>query len=234
MQLGPQCNHVDVEYEEALARVLPSDIPNRDRLVDKAATHLRLVASANEYMNLTRITDPGEAAVKHVFDSAVPWKHFWGVQKVMDAGSGAGFPGIPLAVLLPDVRFVLCESIQKKARFVESVVEALELPNVYVAAQRAEETAITRHPDIITTRAMAPSNRMLELFAPAMSRGARLILYKGPNAEQELLPMEKKGLTTEILCRYDLPDGFGARMLLEFRLNASSGMPRKRVAATRR
>lgn len=204
-----------MQFEKELARILPSDIPHRERLIEKAARHLALIVSANEYMNLTRIIDPQQAAIKHVYDSVVPWRHFLGVKKVLDAGTGAGFPGIPLSLVLPDVRFTLSESVQKKARFVDSVVETLELPNVHVVAQRAEERAASHHPEIITARAMAPIPRIVELFGKRLKEGARLILYKGPDVEAELEQVHKKRLAAEVLCRYELPDGLGRRTLVQ-------------------
>jgi 16S rRNA (guanine527-N7)-methyltransferase len=204
-----------VQFNAELARVLPLDIPHRERLIEKAAQHLSLIASANEYMNLTRIIDPQQAAIKHIYDSVAPWQHFRGVKKVLDAGTGAGFPGIPLSLVLPNVRFTLSESVHKKARFVDSVVEALELPNVHVVAQRAEERAASRHPDIITARAMAPINRIIDLFGRALKEGTRLILYKGPDVEAELAEAQKRRFAVELLCRYELPDGLGTRTLVQ-------------------
>jgi 16S rRNA (guanine527-N7)-methyltransferase len=209
-----------VQFDEELARVLPLDIPHRERLIEKAAQHLALIASANEYMNLTRITDPQHAAIKHVYDSVAPWRHFRGAKKVLDAGTGAGFPGIPLSLVLPNVRFTLAESVHKKARFVDSVVESLELPNVHVVAQRAEETAASRHPDVITARAMAPISRIIDLFGKALKQGTRLVLYKGPDVEAELAEAKKRRLEAELLCRYELPDGLGTRTLVQIRVQS--------------
>jgi len=206
-----------VRFEDELQRVLPADIPNRDRLIEKAAAHLRLVAAANEYMNLTRITDPQEAAIKHVYDSVAPWRHFKNARRILDAGTGAGFPGIPLSLVLPKIRFTLSESIQKKARFVESVVDSLELPNVDVAARRAEESAAISRPDIIVARALAPAGRVLDLFSKPLKTGARVILYKGPYVADELAEAQRKGTTAEVICHYDLPDNLGARTLIELR-----------------
>ncbi len=197
--------------------MLPPDIPHRDRLILKAAQHLRLIVSTNEYMNLTRITTPQQAAIKHVYDSVAPWRHFHGVKRVLDAGTGAGFPGIPLSLALPEIRFTLSESTQKKARFVDSAVESLELANVHVVAQRAEERAASRHPDIITARAVAPMARIIELFRAALREGTRIILYKGPDVESELAEAKKHRVTVDVLCRYELPDGLGHRTLLELR-----------------
>lgn len=216
-----------MQFENELARILPPDLPHRSRLIEKAALHLTLIAAANEYMNLTRIVSPREAAIKHVYDSVAPWYHFRTANRVLDAGTGAGFPGIPLSVLLPEVRFTLSESIQKKARFVDSVVETLELANVHVVAQRAEERAANRKPDIIIARALAPVPRVLDLFAKELKRGARLILYKGPNVEKELAEAGKHRVTAQVLCRYELPDDLGTRTLLEIRHQSfTSGITR--------
>lgn len=208
-----------MEFAEELRRVLPLDIPHRERLIEKAAQHLQLIATANEYMNLTRITSAHEAAIKHVYDSVAPWRHFADAKRVLDAGTGAGFPGIPLSVVLPHVRFILTESTQKKARFVDTAVEALELGNVHVLAERAEQRAASRHPEVITARAVAPLHRLLELFHNPVQRGSRLILYKGPEVEAELEEARTHRVAAEVLCRYELPDGLGHRSVLLIQAN---------------
>ncbi len=204
-----------MEFAEELDRVLPSTIPHRERLILKASQHLLLIHQANEYMNLTRITTPREAAIKHVFDSVAPWTYFQHAKRVLDAGTGAGFPGIPLALVLPEVRFTLAESIQKKARFVDAAVESLELPNVQVTPERAEERALVQRPDIITARAVAPLHKLLDLFAKSLKLGAQLILYKGPEVEAELAEIKQPRIVSEVLDRYELPDGLGSRTLVK-------------------
>ncbi|MDQ2712987.1 MAG: 16S rRNA (guanine(527)-N(7))-methyltransferase RsmG [Acidobacteriota bacterium] len=216
-------------FEEALARVLPADIPHRERLIEKSAEHLRLIAAANEYMNLTRISTPYEAAVKHVLDSVLPWKHFKDVKRVLDAGTGAGFPGIPLSIVLPEVRFTLSESIQKKARFVEASVDALDLANVQVSAERAESLALAQGPEIVAARAVAPVERLIVLFRGALKKGSRLLLYKGPEIEGELGGMNRDHMRAEVLARYELPDALGGRTLVSV-----SRIPGKRAATSPR
>lgn len=166
-------------------------------------------------MNLTRITDPREAAVKHVYDSVVPWKFFERARCVLDAGTGAGFPGLPLAVALPHVQFILAESVHKKAAFLESAVEQLGLENVRVTALRAEEIALKQPVVFITARAVAPVSRLIELFAKPLKRGARILLYKGPDVEKELAEAPNCRVRADVLCRYDLPHSFGARTLIQ-------------------
>jgi 16S rRNA (guanine527-N7)-methyltransferase len=211
------------EFAEELKQVLPADLPNREAAVEKCAEHLALIVEANQYLNLTRIVSPREAAIKHVLDSVIPWKLFAGAGRVVDAGTGAGFPGIPLAIVLPGVKFTLSESIQKKARFVESALAKLELPNVTVTFQRAEEITRNGGVDIITARALAPLPKALALFGPALRKGTRALLYKGPDTEQEIAEAEKDlkkfRIQADVTMRYDLPDSLGTRTIIQLRLS---------------
>ena len=212
------CNHGEVSpFEDELTRVLPLDLPHRPRLVELAARHLEAIRDANEYMNLTRITSPQEAAAKHVYDCVAPWRCFQSANKVLDAGTGAGFPGVPLSVVLPGVRFVFSESTGKKARFVAEATEELGLTNVEVLNERAEAIAQTRHFDVITARAVAPLPKLLDLFGRFLRNGTRLLLYKGPDVENELQEAKDYDFAAEILQQYELPDGLGSRTLLEVR-----------------
>ncbi len=211
-----------MQFEEELARVLPQDLPNRERLISLGNKHLEMIAAANEYMNLTRIVSPQEAAIKHVFDCVAPWRHFQSAKHVLDVGTGAGFPGIPLAIVLPQVRFTLAESIGKKARFVESVVDALELPNAAVIPDRAESALAIQKAEVITARAVAPIDRLITLFQQPLKAGIRLLLFKGPEVEAEMAAAKMDRVAGTVLCRYDLPDGFGSRTLVELRLQKRS------------
>jgi 16S rRNA (guanine527-N7)-methyltransferase len=206
-----------VEFEDELNRVLPADLPNRETVVHCAAKHLALIEEANQHFNLTRITSPSEAAIKHVLDSVTPWRLFQCAKHVLDAGTGAGFPGIPLALVLPESRFTLAESIQKKARFVESVLNELKLPNAAVTSQRAEELKA----DVVTARALAPIPRVLTLFRPALKTGTRILLYKGPDADREIAEASAEARNIraqmEIVMRYDLPDSMGARAIVQIK-----------------
>jgi 16S rRNA (guanine527-N7)-methyltransferase len=203
-----------VEFEDQLNDVLPADLPNRETVVQSAAKHLALIAEANRHFNLTRITSPREAAIKHVLDSVTPWRLFQNAKQVLDAGTGAGFPGVPLALVLPGTNFTLAESIQKKARFVKAALDELNLPNAAVTSQRAEELKA----DTITARALAPIPRILTLFRPALKAGAQILLYKGPDAGKEIAEAaadaRKIRAQMEILMRYDLPDSLGTRTIV--------------------
>ena len=205
-----------MNFAEELAEVLPADLPHRANVITKTAQHFELIAQVNEHLNLTRITTPREAAIKHVLDSVLPWRLFAAAMHILDAGTGAGFPGIPLALVFPEIEFTLSESIQKKARFVESAVEALELSNVKISTKRAEEIPTT---GLITARAVAPLSRAIVLFAPALKKGARALLYKGLDVESELAEAaaeaKKRNITMRVMERYHLPDALGTRTIVE-------------------
>jgi 16S rRNA (guanine527-N7)-methyltransferase len=217
-----------VDFRSELISVLPNELPNRALVIEKSSQLLSQIREVNQYMNLTRISDAREAAIKHVLDSVAPWELFQGAKRILDAGTGAGFPGIPLSLVLPDVEFVLSESIQKKARFVASVTESLDLPNVEVLAERAESVADGRRPQIITARAVAPLHRLVELFANALKNGAQLLVYKGPDVEAEIAEISAREATAKVVFRYDLPEGMGSRTMVSV-----SGNSHKRASTMR-
>ncbi len=200
--------------------LLPADLPNRETVARKSAEHLAMIDEANEYMNLTRIVGPHEAAIKHVLDSVLPWRLFENATHILDAGTGAGFPGIPLALVFPEIRFTLAESTQKKARFVESVVAKLELKNVTVAPRRVEE--LDKGFDILTARAFAPIEKALDFLGPSLKSGAKALLYKGPEAANEIAAasraLAKHRAQAQVVMTYELPEGAGSRTIVELGL----------------
>jgi 16S rRNA (guanine527-N7)-methyltransferase len=209
-----------LRFADELESLLPDDLPNRDAVVAIASRHLEMIVEANRNFNLTRILDAREAAIKHVVDSVLPWRHFAGAAHVVDAGTGAGFPGVPLAVVLPHVKFTLAESIGKKARFVDDAVDALGLPNIAVEGKRAEEVLRSAaRPGVLTARAVAPISRAVDLFAPALKAGWRALLYKGPDVESEIAEaqqdLRKRRLVARVLESYALPDNLGFRTVVE-------------------
>ncbi len=206
-------------FTEELRALLPEDLPNREACIEGAALHLELIVEENKKFNLTRILSPREAAIKHIVDSITPWRLFAGAKRVVDAGSGAGFPGIPLALVLPETRFTLLESTQKKAMFLQSTLESLDLRNADAFPERAETWLTTQPIDIVTARAMAPVSRAVPLFAKQLKRGIRLLLYKGPDAENEIKEarrdMAVARWNTRIIETYELPDSLGSRTIVE-------------------
>lgn len=200
---------------------MPDDLPQRERVIQLGARHLALIEETNRVMNLTRIVDAREAAIKHVRDSVQPWHLFGGAKTIVDAGTGPGFPGLPLSLVFPDKRFILCESIQKKAHFVASAVKALEIPNVTVEAVRVEEWLRRNRTDIVTARAMAPISKIIGLLKAGVRNGSRILLYKGPDVESEIAAAIKEataaGISITVAQSYELPEGFGKRTMVELK-----------------
>jgi 16S rRNA (guanine527-N7)-methyltransferase len=210
---------------EALERVLPSDLPRRAAIAAGARRHAELVEAANRTLNLTRIAGARDVAVKHVLDCLAPWRRLvelaaGGAREWADLGSGAGYPGILLALLLPDVQVRLVESIGKKAAFLEQTVAALGLPNVAVVAARAEDHLAQQRADVVTARAVGSARDLLRLLKGVRANWGRLALYKGPEVElertQAAKDAEKLRLVAAITAKYELPDGAGSRCLLEY------------------
>ena len=210
-----------MEFENELNAVLPADLPNRETVVRKAAAHLEMIVEANQYMNLTRIVGPREAAIKHVLDSLVPWRLFAQAKNILDAGTGAGFPGIPLALVFPEKQFTLAESTQKKARFAESAIDKLEIRNVTMAACRVED--LGGGFALVTARAFAPLDKALEFLRTALKSGANALLYKGPDAANEIAAaarlLGKLKAKAEIVMTYDLPNEAGSRTIVSVALD---------------
>jgi 16S rRNA (guanine527-N7)-methyltransferase len=150
-----------------------------------------LMLEKNNVTNLTRITAPAEAAQKHFFDSVSVLKYVDIIQNatVMDIGSGAGFPGIPLKIIRPDIRLTLLDSSAKKIGFVRDAAKKTGLHAEAVCA-RAEELAAQKPFregfDIVLSRAVASLPVLLELCIPFVKKGGLFVAYKGADYETEL------------------------------------------------
>lgn len=229
------------ELTQELRRVLPRELPHRERILAGAQHHAELVLAANERLNLTRITAPRDVAIKHVLDSLLPWQRLLELLPppaappssasaapiIADLGSGAGYPGLLLAMLLPHVRVQLVESVQKKAAFLADAVKELRLANAEIHAVRIEDLLAARDSalplDFVVARAIGSARDLLRLLKPVRAKFRRLVLYKGPagrSLEQELAQAakdaEKLALVATVSFRGELPDGAGARSLVEY------------------
>jgi 16S rRNA (guanine527-N7)-methyltransferase len=159
--------------------------------------HVRLLISWNSAINLTAIRDPSAIAVEHVADSlaALPVLRAAGVSTIVDLGSGGGFPGLPLAIALPAERALLVDSVAKKARFLEVVVDALDLDaRVGVVGERAEGLAAGKAREAwqaVTARAVGSLAELVELAFPLLEPGGILVAWKGPAVAEEMEPAER-------------------------------------------
>ncbi len=152
--------------------------------------YLELLARWNRTYNLTAIRDPGEMVTLHLLDSLAMRAHVRGVERLADLGTGAGLPGIPLAIALPGLQVTLVESNGKKARFLREAVRTLGLGNARVAESRAEAVDMPAAFDAITARAMASLADILAVGGHLLAPGGRLLAMKGarPDAEIAALP----------------------------------------------
>jgi len=142
-----------------------------------------LLIERNTTMNLTAITAPADIATKHFLDSftAVAVRTWNGRERIIDVGSGAGFPGLALRLALPKARVTLVESMGKKARFLEEVTGALGLDGVEVRNERAEALAHARREryDVGTARAVGTLGAIIEYLLPFLRVGGDAIAWKG-------------------------------------------------------
>lgn len=152
-----------------------------------------LLVEKNKVMNLTRITDFQDAVEKHFADSLAALKFINTTEtgkKVLDLGTGAGFPGIPLAVLLPDDQFTLVDSVGKKVDFVREAAEEIGLQNVECVHARAEDLAGNRsyreQYDLCASRAVANLSTLSEYCLPFVKTGGFFAAYKAENSSEEI------------------------------------------------
>ncbi|MEN1972768.1 16S rRNA (guanine(527)-N(7))-methyltransferase RsmG [Luteimonas sp. MJ204] len=148
--------------------------------------YLDLLARWNRTYNLTAIRDPREMVTLHLLDSLSMHAHVRGIARLADLGTGAGLPGIPLAIALPALQVTLVESNGKKARFLREAVRTLGLANAQVAESRAEAVDMPGAFDAITARAMATLADILAVGGHLLAPGGRLLAMKGARPEAEL------------------------------------------------
>jgi 16S rRNA (guanine527-N7)-methyltransferase len=151
----------------------------------KLVAHLDLLDEWGTRMNLTAIRDRPSQVTKHLLDSLSVLPYLRG-ERIADVGSGAGFPGIPLAVLTPERHYTLIESTGKKCRFLEHVRDALQLGNVEVAQSRAEAWKPSQRYDTVIARAVGPVADLIKYAGPLVAGGGRLLAMKGRYPEDEL------------------------------------------------
>ena len=152
------------------------------RVVSQIRQYLQLLLKWNQKINLTAEKDPEEILKKHVFDSLQYSRAFEPGFRVMDIGSGAGFPGIPLKIIFPELQLVLVESQRKRCSFLETVVRDLEMERVKVFNARAEDISGNQAGqfDLVIFRAVSGVQECLNLSERFLPSGGRVVLKKNP------------------------------------------------------
>lgn len=152
--------------------------------------YMNLLIKWNEKINLTAITEPDDIILKHFIDSITINCFIEKNSKIIDVGTGAGFPGVPIKVIRDDVEMVLMDSLNKRILFLEEVINDLKLEKIVAIHNRAEDMGKNKEYrqefDYATSRAVAPLNYLLEYMIPFIKVGGYCICMKGCNIEEEL------------------------------------------------
>ena len=174
--LMEECKKQNIELDENKAKALKE---YKDLLVEW-----------NEKMNLTAITEDYEVIIKHFVDCLECTHLITDEKKIIDVGTGAGFPGMVLAIYYPQIEFTLLDGLNKRLIFLEEVINKLELKNVKIVHARAEEAArnedFFESFDAVVSRAVANLPVLLEYTSPYVKVNGKCIIMKGDNAQEEL------------------------------------------------
>jgi len=185
-----------------------------DRQLNHLSTYANLLVEWNEKMNLTAITQNCEIATKHFADSLYGMKFIKDAKTLIDVGTGAGFPGLPLKIATPSLSLTLLDSLNKRLNFLNTVVDELNLSDVTTVHSRAEDGAtigssLRESFDVAVSRAVANLSVLCEYCLPYVKLGGVFLAYKGSEVEDELAEsqnaIETLGGEVEGIFKYTIP-----------------------------
>lgn len=224
---------METKFKELASKL---NITLSDAEVDKFFLYKKILKEWNEKINLTSIVDDNEILIKHFIDSLTIEKYVPKNAKVIDVGTGAGFPGIPLKIVRPDIELVLLDSLNKRINFLNEVIEKCGLKNVRTIHGRAEDYAkdagYREKFDISTARAVANIPTLLEYCTPFLKIDGRFICMKA-DAEQEIKEasnaMKILNVQKEIVDKFTLPEIDAERTIIVYKKinNTPKQYPRK-------
>lgn len=195
----------DICHEKLLQGLSALNLPLAEPQIDALLRFIQLIAKWNKAYNLTAVRDQEEMVNLHILDSLAILPHIK-PPRVADIGTGAGLPGIPLAICLPDCRFTLVDSNSKKTRFVQQAVLELGLKNVEVMHSRVEVFRPEQAFSTVITRAFASMPDILKLTGHLLADDGLLLAMKGQQPDQELaeissaysvIPIKVPGIAAE-------------------------------------
>ncbi|HHY46254.1 MAG TPA: 16S rRNA (guanine(527)-N(7))-methyltransferase RsmG [Firmicutes bacterium] len=215
----------DAEFVDALiSGASKFGLSLRPAEVEALVTMYRALVEWNKRVNLTSILEPRSVAIRHVVDSltCLLAAEFSEVKSCVDVGSGAGLPGLPLALHCPEVEMTLVEAVAKKASFLEHVAGLLGLANVRVIQARAEElgreNSYRETFDMAVSRGVAALPVLLEYCLPLVKVGGRFIAMKGPDVDREIYQasaaLGELGGRVSGIREVELPEGMGIHTLV--------------------
>lgn len=223
----------DIQIFESVLRQglgeLSLDLP--EEVFPTCTQFAQAIVETNKSLNLTRIIESEEMAIKNFVDSLVLLRMEWPKNlRCLDLGTGAGFPGVPLAIARPCWSITLLDSLRKRLRFLDDATRDAGLSNVATLHARAEDAGQSKEHrqvyDVVVSRAVAHLPVLLELATPLVKVGGRFVAYKGSEAETELA--ESKRATKllrvgiEQVFEIELPKQMGRRSILVFRKTAAT------------
>ncbi len=196
-----------------------------EKQIEEFYKYMELLISWNEKINLTAITDPDEVIKKHFVDSLTINKYISKESKIIDVGTGAGFPGIPLKILNSDSEITLLDSLNKRLVYLNEVIKELNLEKIQTIHSRAEQAG--QNPqyrekfDVSVSRAVAPLNILVEYLLPLTKIGGRCICMKGSNVKEEIQISKKAieilGGKIEEIEEFNLPNSDIGRTIVIIR-----------------
>ena len=207
-----------------------------DEQVKQFSVYGKLLLEWNKFMNLTAVCEEKEVIIKHFVDSMTIVKYVdnHNCKKIADIGTGAGFPGIPLKIIRPDVEVVLLDSLGKRVNFLNTVINELNLEKISAIHTRAEDGGrdkkLREKFDCATARAVAPMNILLEYCMPFVKKGGCFIAMKGATEddsyENALIELSGKVESENV---FTLPESDFARRIICVKKieNLSTRYPRK-------
>lgn len=227
-----------VKADPALMReCIDKFIPNADgEAKEKFVRFYEMLIDWNNRMNLTAITEPADIAMKHFADSLTASELIPMQAACIDIGTGAGFPGIPLKIMRPDIKLTLFDSLNKRIVFLNEVLSELDIQaeTVHMRAEDGGRNVKFREKfDVALTRAVANTNVLCEWTLPFVKKGGVSIMYKGPKAadETEKAGRALKELNADASVKTFLTD-WGERNLIIVRKNGSTPKKYPRKAGT--
>ena len=221
-------------FKEMLEKI---DVKLNDKQIEDFYCYMNELVEWNKNINLTAITEQNEVIQKHFIDSLTILKYLEDNNKIIDVGTGAGFPGIPLKVSNETLNITLLDSLNKRILFLDNIIEKLKLDKIKTVHSRVEDAAINpqyrEKYDVATSRAVAQLNVLLEYLLPLVRVGGKCICMKGGNIEEELQNSKKSleilGGKVEKIESFELPNSDIKRNIIIIKKvkNTPKAYPRK-------
>lgn len=223
--------------EKFLEKLNKIQLNVNDEVLNKFWAYMTNLLEWNEKINLTAITEEDDIILKHFIDSLTILEYIPEKSNVIDVGTGAGFPGIPLKIVREDINMTLMDSLNKRITFLNEVINKLGLKKINAIHSRAEELAkMPEHRekyDIAVSRAVANLSTLSEYMIPFVKVGGKCICMKGSNIEEELETaknaIKELGGEIEKVINFKLPDSDNERNIIIIKKvrNTKSKYPRK-------